>query len=121
MTKEKKETVTATKALEDLKQDKMISEDDTDEKIVSGLTVYGMILIGADKQKVKNWIAESFEMKHTWSRIFNTCWNNLIDSRVIRGDTIHLSAMPEDDNFTVEFVLLILVALGYVKRVEAKK
>ncbi|MHC4547111.1 MAG: hypothetical protein ACYSYL_21805 [Planctomycetota bacterium] len=111
-------SITVEQAINDLKDDKMVNTENEGDTIAA-LIVYGMMFHGGSRQKVRDWILDSRKFsKESFFGHFKKYWANLEKSNVIKDGKVYVSVLPEEENFGIEFAMLINVALGYVARVE---
>jgi len=110
-------TVSVEQAIKDLQADKMISDLEETENVIASLVVYGIMLHGGSMQKVRDWILDSGKFdKGLFFAHFGKHWKNLEANGVIKDGLVYVSVLPEEEEFGIEFALLINVALGFISR-----
>lgn len=110
--------ITVEQAFQDLFEDNVISEDSDNHDKLAAITIFGLFLHGADKEKVRTWVFSRGDGTPHQNKHFDEYWDNLIKNGVVREDKVYVTTLPEEEGFGVEFALLISVALGYVERCE---
>ena len=96
--------------------DEILSEETEDDMMLCHLIVAGACTQGPVKSTVFNWIKETTDLiEKCGTKDFDEYWFNLEKGGVIKDGKIYAD-FEDDETATVEFILLAMVARGYVER-----
>jgi len=107
---------TAQEVVNILIENKFLGKTPEDKDIIAGCIIFRALELGPKRTTILRWLFKTIKETRERRRFFIKYWANLKKNNIFDGKYIRLSTMPDEDDFGIEFVLLMMVAQGLIER-----